>query len=159
MKKPSLMFVAGILTGIIVSIALVVVFAPKLLFRVSESQYDFERTKVLIEESTAAENWSMPHQYNLQATMEKHGFDVQPVTVFSICKPDIAVRILDQDEKRHISAMMPCRIAIYETKDGKTYVSRMNAGLLSKLLGSDVNAIMGEAGEGSEKILDAVLKK
>ncbi|PTN08851.1 DUF302 domain-containing protein [Mangrovibacterium marinum] len=153
------MFVAGILTGIIVSIALVVVFAPKLLFRVSESQYDFERTKVLIEESTAAENWSMPHQYNLQATMEKHGFDVQPVTVFSICKPDIAVRILDQDEKRHISAMMPCRIAIYETKDGKTYVSRMNAGLLSKLLGSDVNAIMGEAGEGSEKILDAVLKK
>lgn len=158
MKKTNLMFLAGILTGILISLAVIVVFAPKLMFTVSESKYDFERTKVLIEESTKAENWSMPHQYNLQATMEKHGFDVQPVTVFSICKPDIAVRILDNDEKRHISAMMPCRITIYEKEDGKTYVSRMNAGLLAKLLGSDVTAIMGEAGEGSEKILAPLLK-
>ena len=48
---------------------------------------------------------------------------------------------------------------LYEViTDGKTYVSRMNAGLLAKLLGSDVNAIMGEAGEGSEKILEPILK-
>lgn len=152
------MFLAGILTGIIVSIAVIVVFAPKLMFTVSESKYDFETTKALIEKGTPENKWAMPHQYNLQATMEKHGFDVQPVSVFSVCKPDIAVRILDNDEKRHISAMMPCRIAVYKKEDGKTYVSRMNAGLLAKLLGSDVNAIMGEAGEGSEKILEPILK-
>lgn len=158
MKKSRLMFVAGILTGILISLAVIVILAPKLLFTVSESKYDFERTKVLLEESTKAENWSIPHQYNLQATMQKHGFDVQPVSVFSICKPDIAVRILDNDEKRHISAMMPCRISVFEKADGKTYISRINAGLLSKLLGSDINAIMGDAESGSEKILAPLLK-
>ena len=72
MKKPSLMFLAGILTGIIVSIAVIVVFAPKLMFTVSESKYDFETTKALIEKGTPENKWAMPHQYNLQATMEKH---------------------------------------------------------------------------------------
>jgi uncharacterized protein (DUF302 family) len=50
--------------------------------------------------------------------------------------------------------MMPCRVAIFEKSNGKTYVARMNAGLLSKLLGSNVKAVMGEAGQDSEKIIE-----
>jgi uncharacterized protein (DUF302 family) len=86
--------------------------------------------------------------------MAKHGFTVKPVKVFSICKPDIAIRILGSDTDRHIAAMMPCRVAIFEKSNGKTYVARMNAGLLSKLLGSNVKAVMGEAGQDSEKIIE-----
>lgn len=159
MKKGTAMFITGIITGIIISFAAVVLLAPKMMFTVSESQYDFAKTKELIEKQTAENKWSMPHQYDLQATMSKNGFSVRPVTVFSICKPDIAVRILDNDTNRHISAMMPCRIAIYEKADGKTYIARMNAGLMSKLLGSEVKAVMGEAGEDSEKILAPIIKK
>jgi len=153
------MFLAGIITGILISLGLVFLLAPKLMFSVSESKYDFATTKALIEKATPENKWSMPHQYDLQATMKKHGFDVNPVTVFSICKPDIAVKILGADDNRHISAMMPCRIAIYEKADGKTYIARMNAGLLAKLLGNEVNAVMGDAETGSEKILEQVIKK
>ncbi len=153
------MFLAGIITGVLISLALVFLLAPKLMFSVSESKYDFATTKALIEKATPENQWSMPHQYDLQATMKKHGFDVDPVTVFSICKPDIAVKILGNDVNRHISAMMPCRVAIYEKEDGKTYIARMNAGLLAKLLGNEVNAVMGEAETGSEIILESVLKK
>jgi uncharacterized protein (DUF302 family) len=101
----------------------------------------------------------MPHQYDLKQTMAKHGLDVKPVKVFSICKPDIAVRVLGKDDDRHISSMMPCRVAIYEKADGKTYIARMNAGLFSILLGGNAKAIMGDAGSGSEKILETVIKK
>ncbi|RKD91423.1 uncharacterized protein (DUF302 family) [Mangrovibacterium diazotrophicum] len=153
------MFLAGIITGILISLGLVFLLAPKLMFSVSESKYDFATTKALIEKATPENKWSMPHQYDLQATMKKHGFDVKAVTVYSICKPDIAVKILGADDNRHISAMMPCRIAIYEKADGKTYIARMNAGLLAKLLGNEVNAVMGDAETGSEKILEQVIKK
>ena len=149
---------AGIITGILISLGLVLLMAPKLMFSVSESKHDFATTKALIEQATPENNWSMPHQYDLQATMKKHGFDVNPVTVFSICKPDIAVKILGADDNRHISAMMPCRVAIYEKADGKTYIARMNASLLAKLLGSEINTVMGDAGTGSEKILEQVIK-
>lgn len=152
------MFIAGIITGILISVAAVFVLAPKIMFIVSESKYDFETTKTLLEESTKAEEWSMPHQYDLQATMQKHGFSVKPVTVYSICKPEIAVNILGDDNKRHVSSMMPCRIAVYEKTNGKTYVARMNAELIAKLLGKELHTIMGEAGTGSEKILQPILK-
>lgn len=153
------MFLAGIISGILISLALVVLLAPKLMFIESESNFDFETTKQLIEKGTPENKWSMPHQYDLQATMDKHGFKVNPVNVYSVCKPDIAVKILGGDTHRHISAMMPCRIAVYEKADGKTYVARMNAALMARILGKEVNAVMGEAGEGAEKILEPILKK
>jgi len=152
------MFITGLISGILISVLLLLVLAPKMMFSVSESKYDFEKTNSMIEELTKENSWSMPHQYDLQATMSKHGFTVKPVKVFSICKPDIAVRILGGDEDRHVSAMMPCRIAVYEKGNGKTYIARMNASLLSNLLGGKVKGVMADAGSESEKIIEPLIK-
>lgn len=152
------MFFIGLFSGfVIIGLFLTFVF-PKMLFSVSESKYDFNQTAEILTESVKENKWSMPHQYDLQETMAKNGFEVKPVKIFSICKPNIAVRILGNDNDRHISAMMPCRISIYEKADGKTYISRMNAGLFAKLLGGKSSAVMGDAGEGSESILKAIVK-
>ena len=158
MKNTIAMFLIGLIVGILLSVIFVFVLAPKVVFTVSESKYDFDTTAEMIIESTKENQWAMPHHYDLQATMKKHGFTVKPVKVFSICKPDIAVRILDNDTDKHVSAMMPCRVAIYEKNDGKTYVARMNAGLLSKLLGGNIKAVMGDAGDDSENILKPLFK-
>ena len=148
------MFLTGLITGILVTILFILIMAPKKMFSVTESKYDFAQTAAIIEQSTKDNQWSMPHQYDLQATMAKHGLTVKPVKVFSICKPNVAFRILGNDLDKHVSAMMPCRVAIYEKSNGKTYVSRMNASLLSKILGGNVKAVMGDAGDDSEKILE-----
>lgn len=152
------MFLTGLISGIVISGLLIFFLFPKLMFTVSESKYDFDKTAEILTASVTENNWSMPHQYDLQQTMAKHGFEVKPVKVFSICKPDIAVRVLGKDADRHISSMMPCRVAIYQKADGKTYIARMNAGLFSMLLGGNAQAVMGDAGSGSEKILEAVVK-
>lgn len=152
------MFIAGLFSGmIIIGLFLVYIF-PKLMFTVSESKYNMDKTAEVITESVKEHNWSLPHQYDLQQILAGKGYDVKPVKVFSICKPDIAVRVLGDSALRHLSAIMPCRIAIYEKADGKTYVSRMNAGFIAKLLGGKASAIMGDAGVGSETILKAVIK-
>ncbi|MFV0379061.1 MAG: DUF302 domain-containing protein [Mangrovibacterium sp.] len=153
------MFIAGVISGILISFGLIILLAPKLMFTESESKFDFATTKDMIEKATPEHQWSMPHQYDLQTTMLKHGFKVDPVTVYSVCKPDIAVKVLDGDAHRHISAMMPCRIAVYEKTDGKTYIARMNTNLLARLLGREVNAVMGEAGKGAENILESIIQK
>lgn len=152
------MFLAGLFSGMIIIGLFLTIVLPKLMFSVTESKYDFDQTAEILTESVKSNNWSMPYQYDLQQTMAKHGFEVKPVRVFSICKPDIAVRILSSDADRHFSAMMPCRIAIYQKADGKTYISRMNAGLFAKLIGGKSSAVMATAGEGSEHILKAVVK-
>jgi len=152
------MFIAGFFSGILILGLFLTFIFPRMMISVSESKYDFEKTLEILTESVKEQNWRMPGQYDLQQIMDNNGFQVKPVKVFSICKPDIAVRILDKDRDRHIAAMMPCRIAIYQKSDGITYISRMNPGLFARLLGGNARAVMGDAGEGSEKVLKAIIK-
>lgn len=151
------MFVIGLLSGVLITLILAILIVPRILFVESESKYDFEKTAELITSSASENSWAMPHQYDLQMTMKKHGFEVRPVTVFSVCNPVLANQILGSNDERVVSAMMPCRIAIYQKNDGKTYVSRMNAALLSKLMSGKTKKVMSEAGAGSEKILDQII--
>jgi len=129
------------------------------MFLVSESKYGFSETVDMIESVSKEKGWTVSHIYNLQATMEKNGYQVKPVTVFSLCKPQIAYQILSSDNERPVAAMMPCRVAVYETKDGKTYVSRMNAGILSSMLTGVSRDAMALASQENEVILKSVIKE
>ena len=150
------MFIFGLMAGIALTIIALIVILPKQMFVVNESKLGFDETTAAIEKSAAENKWSMPHQYDLQATMKKHGFDVQPVKVFSLCKPEHAYQILSSNKERLVSALRPCRVAVYE-KEGKTYVSMLNSGLFSKLLGKKVKEVMGAASEENQKILESVV--
>jgi len=127
------------------------------MFIVHESKMSFDETVDAITKSAEEQKWSMPHLYDLQATMKKHGFEVNPVKVFSLCKPAHAHEILGDDNVREVSALMPCRVAVYE-KNGKTYVSMLNAGLFSKFMGSKVKSVMGAASNENLQILAPVIK-
>jgi uncharacterized protein (DUF302 family) len=157
MKKGITMFLAGLLLGIVVTLVVLMVVLPKQMFIVNESKLDFDATVETITQSVKENEWSMPHQYDLQATMKKHGFDVNPVKVFSLCKPEHAYKILNSDDERLVSALMPCRVAVYE-KGGKTYVSMLNSGLFSKFMGKKVKDVMGAATTENKEILAPVIK-
>lgn len=152
------MFFIGFLTGVITIIILLIIIVPKVMFLVNESKYSFKETILKIEDSVSKNKWSLPGQYDLQATMKKHGFDVLPVRVFSICKPSLAHIILSGNKERYVSALMPCRLAVYQKKNGKTYISRMNAELFSKVLGKKIKKVMAEASHENDLIIQSVLK-
>jgi uncharacterized protein (DUF302 family) len=68
--------------------------------------------------------------------MEKNGYLVDPVLVVSLCNPSHANNILSNISSRRISAMMPCRLAVYE-KEGKTYTSIFNSKIICPFLNRD----------------------
>ena len=156
MKNRISMFLTGLIVGIGLTILALVVILPKQMFVVHESKLDFNETVGAIELSAKENNWSMPHQYDLQATMKNHGLDVDPVKVFSLCKPAHAYKILSSGANRLASALMPCRIAVYE-KDGKTFVSMLNSGLFSKFMGAEIKKVMGEASAENKQMLEAIV--
>ena len=53
--------------------------------------------------------------------------------------------------------MMPCRVTSYEKSDGKTYVSRMNTGLMGRMMMDVVPEVMADGTRESEVILRSVL--
>ena len=52
---------------------------------------------------------------------------------------------------------MPCRVGVYETKDGQVYISEMNIRLMSKMFGGIIEKVMGRVAEEEEEMLKDII--
>lgn len=156
MKKGLIMFVVGLIIGVVLTILLIFAVAPGKMFIEKESKLGFQETVDAIVESATENRWSVSHQYDLQATMKKNGFEVAPVTVLSLCNPQYAHLVLEGTDDRVVSALMPCRVSVYE-KNGKTYVSMLNAPIFSRFLGKKIDEVMSATTLENLKIIEPVL--
>ena len=123
------------------------------LFLESVSPFDFQETVSRITKAIEMKGWKMPALHNLQQTLKNFGKEVLPVSVFEICHPKHSGRILERDEERFVSSLMPCRISVYERSDGKTYISRLNSGLMAASFGGLIEEVMKGATEDVEEIV------
>jgi len=120
------------------------------------SRLGFDAT---VEELTAEaerREWKVPAVHDLQQSLAKSGKTVRPVKVIEICKPKYSGQMLELNDERIISVMMPCRISVYEKEDGKTYVSLINAGEMSESLPANIAKVMKEASDETFDIVRVV---
>ncbi len=150
--------IVSFILGASISFILVYRYAPGLILKENASRYDFENTIQRFEASVLEHGWKIPFIHDLQATMLKFGKTVGPVKVYEICHPDLAEKILNKSKERIVSTMMPCRIAIYEKADGRVYVSRMNSGLIARIMGGIINEVMQQAFKENEKMVHAIAR-
>ena len=123
----------------------------------SLSPMDFDTTLERLSKEIESRSWNISHIYDLQKTMEKHGKIVNPVKVFSICHPKHSSKILEKDDERIVSTMMPCRISVYEKSDGRTYISRINAPIIATMLGGIIEQVMTDSANDVEEIIQSTL--
>lgn len=126
------------------------------MFFESKSKYGFDETVQKLSDIGTEYDWRLIHLHDLQETMRKNGMQVNPVKVMEICNPDLAYRLLSEDDQRIYSNMMPCRIAVYEKEDGTTYVSRINAAMLAAQIGGALEEVMHAAFTQAEIFIDEV---
>ena len=127
------------------------------MFLENESKYGFDETVLNLQTAVEKKTWKLSAIHDLQDTLKKNDYDVLPVKVFAICHPKHSSRILSKDDDRIVSSLMPCRVSIYEKSNGKTYISRMNAGLLAKSIGGIIEEVMiASAAEVEEIVLPLV---
>ena len=131
----------------------------QMFFIENESLYGFEHTIELLSAKITEIGWKISVVHDLQDTLRKNGKDVLPVKVIELCKPDYSVQLLKEDKERIYSSLMPCRISVYLTSDGKTHISRMNSQLLASQIGGLVEKVMVEAFSSIEAILKSMIKK
>lgn len=128
------------------------------MFIENESIYGFNDTVEKLSESIVSNGWKVTHVHDLHETLKKNNFDVLPVKVLEVCRPDYSVKILRNDSERIYSSLMPCRLSVYETSDGKTKISRMNSGVLASQIGGVVEEVMSLAFNDIEIILKQYIK-
>ena len=157
MKKTVLSGVIGFILGMVTLSVVGFFAAPGLMMNEDLSPLGYEETVQAIVDSAAEEGWSVPKMYELDKSVAGDGFDVLPVTVIELCHPKHAGRVLEDDDARIVTSLMPCRISVYETSNGDVTISRMNSGLVSKVFGGLVSEVMAQAAAENEIILSAVL--
>ncbi len=157
MKNNLLTFAFGILVGITGTALYLFKNAPDLMLAEKTSKYDFPTTVEKLQESALLHGWKVVAVHDLQQSMKQFGKDVDAVKVFALCKPEHAYQVLNGSDERVVSALMPCRVAVYQKEDGKTCFSFMNASLLARAMGGTIKTVMTEAMAENREILQPLL--
>ncbi len=158
MKRTLLFGLVGLLVGAFFTMLVLFLSAQSIMLKESESKYSFEKSVEMFEQSAIESGWSIPTVHDMQKTMKKFDKVILKAKVFELCHPDHAYEILSRDKERIVMSMMPCRIAIYEKSDGKTYISWMNTGLMGSMMKGIVPKVMKMASAESEEIVAPLLR-
>jgi len=160
MKNKVIFLFLGILIGILLTGLIVWKNMPDQMMKVVQSKYDFEETVSRLAEAAYINGWEVLHIYDLgDCFFEREMGTFMNVTVLSICQTDYSYEILQEDENKKIAAIMPCRIGVYEDKEGDVYLTRMNIGLFSKVFSGTIGEILKLVAADDEKIIEDIILK
>jgi len=121
------------------------------------SPWNFEKTVELLTSEAEKRDWKIPAIHDLQQSLAKAGKAVNSVKVLEVCKPAFSGKMLEKNDERIVSVMMPCRISIYLKEDGKTYVAIINGAALASGMPETVREVMTAASDEVNEIVDSVI--
>lgn len=121
-----------------------------------KSKLDFDQTVERIKSAAEKDGWSVPAIHDLQQSLAKSGKHVRPVKVIEICKPAYSGQMLELNDERIISVMMPCRISVYEKNDGNVYVSLLNPSSMAAGMPENIAKVMKAASDDTFNLVRLV---
>jgi len=158
--SPAVYFVFGLITGIALTGFLVVFSLPRMMVITQTSQLSFEETVAQIEKRALESGWKVLKIYDLQESLRtSEQGDIGRMQILSLCRPQSAYAILKEDRRKYISALMPCRLAVYESGQGQAFISAVNLGLLSKIFGGVIENEMQVAVTEQNRILEGIVSR
>jgi len=150
--------IGGLLAGLVLMAILGFYSLPGLMMLEDESKYGFEETVEVFTAKVDEAGWSILQVHDMKSILSRHGHDVDNVQIFELCSSKYSAEILKLDDERIVSPLMPCRIAIYEKSNGKTYVTRMDSKLMARPFGGVINKVMQTAAVETEEIIAQIIK-
>jgi len=120
------------------------------------SKHSFEKTIDILVAEAERREWKIPALHDLRQSLAKSGKTVNPVKVIEICKPEYSGKMLELNDERIMSVMMPCRISVYEKEDGLTYIGLINAGDMTAGLQENIASVMKAASDETFDIVRSV---
>jgi uncharacterized protein (DUF302 family) len=125
-----------------------------MMFDVRPSKLGYEETINAVKAGAGKQGWTVGEVQDMQAPMQKAGVkDAKRMKIIPTCPPKANERIAKAGAGK--APPLPCRVTVFEDKDGKTMVVRMNTANMSKLV-QDANLAKALAEIGAEE--EAVFK-
>lgn len=153
MKK----LIVGTVAGILLTGILAFLFAGNLMFKEFESPYGMEETAARIQrniQGLESKGWKLSGLRDPSKAIATAGHNVPPVLLVEACSTNYSTPLLKEDETRILSILMPCTITVYKKENGKVYIGMMNAGLMGRMFGSKVAAVMEQVAADQRQFIN-----
>ncbi len=158
-----LMLLLGALAGaIIAAVAFAATLQAKMVVS-HKAKGTFEEVCNRLEEAVAgpdANGWGIPFAaWNFYQSQIEKDFkldNLKECRIYPVCKSAYANEVVR--EQPHWAGIMPCSWAIYQTKDGQVYISKMNIGLMSMMMTGLIGRVMKKVSQEEHVLLERVLK-
>lgn len=150
----------AILIGIVIGIA--AAFVAELLtirskaVRIQSSRFGFEETVEILKQAVAEAGWTLGEAEDLKHTLRQTGIEkARRICLLKVYKPEYVAELLR--EVPHTACFIPSVFAVYETDSSSIEVSKINTGVIGKVLGGAIARIIGDNLSADEaKILRSV---
>ncbi|MCW9002006.1 MAG: DUF302 domain-containing protein, partial [Rhodospirillales bacterium] len=149
-----LKFLGGMVSGIVGFALIGWYMAADLMVTIHDSPFSVEETAARLQQNMQKQGWDLSGLRNPQRAVKAKGASVPPVLLVEACNTDYSKPLLQDDDTRFVSIMMPCTITVYETSDGKTKIGTMNSGLMGWMFGPKVGKVMGKVADDQKKFLE-----
>lgn len=129
---------------------------PAIFIAERKSRFSFEETVEKLTAEARRREWNIPAVHDLKQSLAKSGKTVKPVQIIEICKPAYSGQMLELNDERIMSVMMPCRISVYLKDDGKTYMALVNGAEMASGQPENIARVMKAASDETFEIVQTV---
>jgi uncharacterized protein (DUF302 family) len=127
------------------------------MFDLRKSKLGFDETISAIKSSAEKRGWNVGAVQDMQAQMREAGAkDAKRMKVIHLCPAGANEKVAKAAGGK--TPPLPCRATVFDGKDGKLYVVRMNLTNLAKTLPGDLAKAMAEVGAEEEALYKNILE-
>jgi len=128
-----------------------------IMFDLRTSKLGFEETVAAIRAAAEKRGWKVDQVHDVQAAMKAEGAkDAPRMKVVAACPKDANEQLAMASQGK--APPLPCRLTVFEAKDGKIQVMRLNTGMLAKGLQGDAAKVMAQIAGEEEAVLQGVVQ-
>ncbi len=127
------------------------------LFDLQTSKLGFEETVTAIRSAAEKRGWKVGEVHDVQAAMKAEGVkDAPRLKVISACPKDANEQLAKASQGK--TPPLPCRMTVFETKDGKVQIMRLNTGILAKGMQGEAAKVLAQVAAEEEAVLQGVVQ-
>ena len=120
----------------------------KMMFKTYTSKFGFDETVDKLQNNALNNGWTIPDVRNLQQEYINSGIkEMTRLKVLYFCNSRGGYSIIQNDEKKAMSVMMPMGVSVYEKKDGSVDIAAMNIGMMGGMFSGEVKEVLTDGGE------------
>ncbi len=131
----------------------------KMMFKTYSSRFGFDETVDKLHKNALQNGWTIPDVRNLQQEYIDSGIkEMTKLKVLYFCNTQGGYSILQNDEKKAMSVMMPMGVSVYEKKDGSVEIAAMNIGMMGGMFPGEIKEVLTDGDKRLEASLREIIK-